>query len=650
MPMSDSRSEEEPPVSTHPRLAGSVSLKPASVQKPLRKARSGDMSSGNAHGADGRCGFAHQRTTSASSLSSVALALSINSPPSPTVKRVGRFASAIRSGLRRTPVPHTAPWPGSRARAATNVAAYHSLPTRLIFQSLSSCSPSVELASKSTASSTQLLNSNSSAYQQAWETNVVAGYGIGGLPSLLIGSTLPSPPSTASTGASGLLSAASTISASSPVVSVDAAGAQYQPLFCDSDVGAATSALGTFRPRKRSLSVGGENACHDFFVRQIEQYGLQSLLTSPVAVCYFMASAISNYSPETLLFYLEVEHYRSANFASNDRRTRYAKGLYKAFISNRAPLEINISHGMRQRITQAFRNDSEVTTGMFKETQDHAYALLEQDYSTFRQRPLFHRMMAELSSSPTPGGSSSRKETQMLHTRAVSAIYDALSKTYGVYTLSASKSKLVESEMPTFTKFADMDLTSTELKTALPAWLCRTTVRLIDTPMPVSYEQMCQLQRNGGELPSQTTCVCPATTATHVQSSSIGGDMQATLLPPNLPLLLTHSPVLTSLPLELLSRHTTSESEDIMHPAARHGAVTMPTASASCTGHASSDTKHNKKANKQKSLQRLRFKFQTDPSNTSRQKSIDNSQDSTLLPPTKSRWESLWSARRRKAT
>ncbi|KAJ2384523.1 hypothetical protein GGI23_006912, partial [Coemansia sp. RSA 2559] len=431
MPMLDSRSEEEPPAPTHTRLAGLASLKPAGVHKPLRKARSGDMSSGNAHGADGRCGFAHQRTASTSSLSSVALALSINSPPSPTFKRVGRFASAIRSGLRRAPIPHTTPWPGSRARAATNVAAYHhSLPTCLIFQSPSACSTSTEPTSKSTASSTRLLSSNSRAYQQAWETNVVASDDTG-LPSLLIGSTLPSPPSTASTDASGLLSAASTISTSSPAASVDAVGTQHQPLFCDSDVGAATSALGTFRPRKRSLSVGGENVCRDFFVRQIEQYGLQSLLTSPVAVCYFMASAISNYSPETLLFYLEAEHYRSANFASNDRRTRYAKGLYKAFISNRAPLEINISHGMRQRITQAFRNDSEVTTGMFKETQDHVYSLLEQDYSTFRQRTLFRRMMAELSSSPTPGGSSSRKETQMLHIRAVSAIYDALSKTYG---------------------------------------------------------------------------------------------------------------------------------------------------------------------------------------------------------------------------
>ncbi|KAJ2215564.1 hypothetical protein IW139_003648, partial [Coemansia sp. RSA 353] len=37
----------------------------------------------------------------------------------------------------------------------------------------------------------------------------------------------------------------------------------------------------TFRARKRSLSVGGENSCCDFFARQIEKYGLEPLLTSP---------------------------------------------------------------------------------------------------------------------------------------------------------------------------------------------------------------------------------------------------------------------------------------------------------------------------------------------------------------------------------
>ncbi|KAI7833084.1 hypothetical protein BX661DRAFT_124151, partial [Kickxella alabastrina] len=102
----------------------------------------------------------------------------------------------------------------------------------------------------------------------------------------------------------------------------------------------------TFRPRKRSLSVGGENSCRDFFARQIEQYGLQSLLTSPVGVCYLLASTILGYCSENLLFYLEVEHYRAAKFSSNERRTRYATGIYKAFISNRAALEINISHAV----------------------------------------------------------------------------------------------------------------------------------------------------------------------------------------------------------------------------------------------------------------------------------------------------------------
>ncbi|KAJ1768844.1 hypothetical protein IW140_005440 [Coemansia sp. RSA 1813] len=641
MPMSDNRiyignrSEKGLLVPMHTRLAGTISLKPMNSHRPLRKSRSGDMPSEKAHGTGGNPSSVHQRTTSVSSLASVNIALSMDSLSSPTAKRVGRLASAIRSGLRKNPVLHTAAWSGSRARAATNIAVDYSSSAHSIFRSPSACSSSVVPVNKSAAPSAQLSDSNS----------IATSYDIG-LPNLSIASALPSPPSTAPIDTLGLLPAVSTIPGSLPVANVGAVGTQSQSLFCDTDTGSATTALGTFRPRKRSLSVGGENACRDFFARQIEQYGLQSLLTSPVAVCYFMASAISNYSPETLLFYIEVEHYRSANFASNDRLTRYAKGLYKAFISNRAPLEINISHGMRQRITQAFRTDGAVTTSLFKETQDHAFALLEQDYSTFRQRPLFHRMMAELSSSPVSGGPSLRKETHMLHIRAVSAIYDSLSKTYGVYTLPPSKSRLVESEMPTFTKFADMDLTSTELKTALPAWLCRTTVRLIDTPMPVSFDHMCQLQRNGGDMPSQSTCVRPTTTASHVQSSGISG-VQATALPPNLPVLLPHSPMVTALPLESPSRRTTNESEKIGHSAVSNSTTTISIASATCTGSVSGNTKHNKKANKQKSLQRLRSRFQIDPSNTSRQKSIE---DPTIPAPTKSRWESLWSARRRKAS
>ncbi|KAJ2558503.1 hypothetical protein EV175_000758 [Coemansia sp. RSA 1933] len=611
MPMLDTYREKELPVPTHSKL---------------RRSRSGDMPAKQTPSAgERRPAFAHHRTTSASSLTSVALTPSINSPPSPAAKRVGRFASAIRSGLRKTPTPQTtAAWPASRARAATNVAADHASSAHPAILPSHSFSSPATTAGKTITAPVHISSSNDV---------VSAGYDVG-LPNLPTESTLPSPPPTASTHASDTLL----------VAGIDAAGAQYhQSLFCGTDAAAATSVQGTkFRPRKRSLSVGGENACRDFFARQIEQYGLQSLLTSPVAVCYFMASAISNYSPETLLFYIEVEHYRNANFASNDRRTRYAKGLYKAFISNRAPLEINISHGMRQRITQAFRTNDAITTGLFKETQDHVYALLEQDYSTFRQRPLFHRMMAELSSSPASGGPSSRKETHMLHIRAVSAIYDALSKTYGVLTLPACKSKLVESEMPTFTKFADMDLTSTELKVALPAWLCRTTVRLIDTQMPVSFEHMCQLQRNGGDMPGQSSCVRPTTTAINVQSSSNSiGSVQETAPPPNMPLLL---------PLDLQSKCTTNESENIGQLSDNHSASTAPTAPLSYSGSLSNNAKHNKKANKQKSLQRLRLRFQADHSNVSGQRYSNSSQDSTLPPPTKSRWESLWGGHRRKAT
>ncbi|KAJ2745534.1 hypothetical protein GGI20_002077 [Coemansia sp. BCRC 34301] len=313
-------------------------------------------------------------------------------------------------------------------------------------------------------------------------------------------------------------------------------------------VGLEAPGASGFRPRKRSLSVGGEQACGDFFARQIEQYGLAALLTSPVGTCYLLASAVLSYSPEIVLFYLEVEHFRGAAFGAEDRRTRYAKGLYKAFVSSRAPLEINISHAQRARVAQAFRTTSPVPAALFAETQAHAHALLEQEYALFRQRPLFAHMLAALSA----GSSLSQ------HQRAVAAVYDALAAAYGLASLPPSKPRLVESELPSFTKFADMDLTSTDMRIALPAWLCRTTVRLLGTPMPCSYDDAMHLLRVSAD-PRPTSAAKPASEPSH------------------------------------------------MAPA------------------------------KQKSFQRLRFRFQHDASAES---------DPPL--PAKSRWDVLWSARRRK--
>ncbi|KAJ2753988.1 hypothetical protein GGI19_002737 [Coemansia pectinata] len=324
-----------------------------------------------------------------------------------------------------------------------------------------------------------------------------------------------------------------------------------------------------FRPRKRSLSVGGESACRDFFARQIEQYGLAALLTSPVGTCYLLASAVLSYSPEILLFYLEVEHFRAAAFGGEDRRTRYAKGLYKAFVSSRAPLEINISHAQRVRVALPFRSAEPVPAALFQETQAHAYALLEQEYALFRQRPLFGRMMATLSTAPQ----------RAQHQRAVAAVYDALASTYGLVSLPASKPRLVESELPSFTKFADMDLTSSEMVVALPAWLCRTTVRLLGTPMPCSYDDAIHLLRASAD--------------------------------PSAPPRLRSSP-----PRQAASRATQSPPPEPPAP---------------------------KLASKQKSFQRLRFKFQHDYA-----ASPPHSPDVPLPPSVKSRWDSLWNSRRRK--
>ncbi|KAJ2413834.1 hypothetical protein GGI10_002796 [Coemansia sp. RSA 2530] len=374
-------------------------------------------------------------------------------------------------------------------------------------------------------------------------TALASGSGTGGLPC----TSLPSPPTTAS-------------------------GDEATPVVPETHEGSA------FRPRKRSLSVGGESACRDFFARQIDQYGLAALLTSPVGTCYLLASAVLSYSPEILLFYLEVEHFRAAAFGAEDRRTRYAKGLYKAFVSSRAPLEINISHAQRARVAQSFRTTEQIPVALFQETQAHAYALLEQEYALFRQRPLFARMMATLSSAPQ----------RAQHQRAVGAVYDALASTYGLVSLPASKARLVESELPSFTKFADMDLTSTEMLVALPAWLCRTTVRLLGTPMPCSYDDAIHMLRSSAD-PS--------------------------------------APRLRSSPPRQSSSRATPQSPP-------------------------PETAAPKLGNKQKSFQRLRFKFQHDyaaPAPAPAPAPKTPNVQVALPPSVKSRWDSLWNSRRRKA-
>ncbi|KAJ2850101.1 hypothetical protein IWW36_002156 [Coemansia brasiliensis] len=332
------------------------------------------------------------------------------------------------------------------------------------------------------------------------------------------------------------------------------------------------TAEGTFRARKRSLSVGGENTCCGFYARQIEQYGLEPLLSSPLGICYFMASLISTFSPELLLFYLEAEHYRTAPFENDMQRTRYAKGIYKAFVSQRASLENNTSDSIRLRIAAVLHSSEPASPSIFHEAQVHVRMLLEQEFASFRQRPLYKTMLAELS---LP-----RKDVPSQHARAVGAIYDSLFASYGVHNLPAGKTHMVLSEAPLFIKFRDMDLTSTNQRVALSAWLCRITTRLLDMPLPASQNDSC------------------------------------------VPL----KPPLSAPPVDLLP------ATNCASPLARTDSA--PPA------------RSTKKVTKQKSMQRLRFRFQLDSGSSNIQH--DSSGPPSAPATVKSRWESLWSSRRHK--
>ncbi|KAJ2632557.1 hypothetical protein H4R22_001161 [Coemansia sp. RSA 1290] len=335
---------------------------------------------------------------------------------------------------------------------------------------------------------------------------------------------------------------------------------------------ACNTAEGVFRARKRSLSVGGENTCCGFYARQIEQYGLEPLLGSPLGTCYFMASLISSFSPELLLFYLEAEHYRSAPFENDMQRTRYAKGIYKAFVSQRASLENNTSDSIRLGIAAVLHSSEPASPSLFHEAQAHVRMLLEQEFASFRQRPLYKTMLAELS---LP-----HKDVASQHARAVTAIYDSLSTSYGVHSIPAGKTCMVLSEAPLFIKFRDMDLTSANQRIALSAWLCRITTRLLDMPLPSTHNGSC-----------------------------------VSLKPP-----------LSAPPADLLpaTSYTSPLARTDSAPSARSA----------------------KKVTKQKSMQRLRFRFQFDAGSANAQQ--NNSGPPSAPVTVKSRWESLWSSRRHK--
>ncbi|KAJ1933195.1 hypothetical protein GGF37_006808, partial [Kickxella alabastrina] len=264
------------------------------AQRVLRRSLSGDfvnksirndMSSIDCDDSDSECDIismlkSHQRTASDSSMAFTSLVFSAESQStsqlqSPT-KRSGRFVNALYSGLRKSPTAQSDS--SSSGRSGTHTRTPTEISTDYVSISLAATA-----VSPTSFAGEDVITTNTIDYSM----HDVNGSTNESPQTMVAGVSMLSPPATAST--------------------TDSYHSHCQGNGLNNGFGTGfdSTAGGTFRPRKRSLSVGGENSCRDFFARQIEQYGLQSLLTSPVGVCYLLASTILGYCSENLLFYLE---------------------------------------------------------------------------------------------------------------------------------------------------------------------------------------------------------------------------------------------------------------------------------------------------------------------------------------------------------
>ncbi|KAJ3210163.1 hypothetical protein HDU67_005595 [Dinochytrium kinnereticum] len=100
---------------------------------------------------------------------------------------------------------------------------------------------------------------------------------------------------------------------------------------------------------------------------------LQAVLRNKIALDYFHEFCIDDYSIENLLFWLGVESFQSC---TPTLQHKYAKYIYHAFVSERAPLRINLSQEVLRDIAVPIEGKF-VDQMIFDEAQQHIYSILK---------------------------------------------------------------------------------------------------------------------------------------------------------------------------------------------------------------------------------------------------------------------------------
>jgi hypothetical protein len=101
---------------------------------------------------------------------------------------------------------------------------------------------------------------------------------------------------------------------------------------------------------------------------------LRQILQHQTATRFFKDFCMRTFVNESLLFWLDADHY--SNLPSSDYMRRTAYKICRKYVFDRARMQINISHDTR---VDVLRNLADPQRFLFRRAQDEIFRLLEQD-------------------------------------------------------------------------------------------------------------------------------------------------------------------------------------------------------------------------------------------------------------------------------
>ncbi|PVU98123.1 hypothetical protein BB561_000127 [Smittium simulii] len=207
---------------------------------------------------------------------------------------------------------------------------------------------------------------------------------------------------------------------------------------------------------------------------------ISSILNSKISISYLFISLILDFSPEVLLFYLEVNEYLKNQLKPKEYRKNHAQKIINTFIKSSSPLEININSSIKQSLLDSMFNE-DIPLNIFQKSHAQAFKQLESNLTNFIQKPIYFQMINHI----VAFNNSFEKKEQIYHVIA-SQITLALKKSYGIYVLD---SETLHSDAD-YLRSKSTSLTSSDLRTSLEAWARIFANKYLNTNLP-TYNESC---------------------------------------------------------------------------------------------------------------------------------------------------------------